>query len=262
MKWGWSLLIPLSLLLWLLTWLLAPDDPGLTTIRVESQVTGLGLADARIVVGDVAYRADEDGEIRIEPFPDGTQVRVSAAGHESMQRPIEDGSAENVTLSLAGVLVLGSVSDAISGQPVDGAEIVVIDADGTEVTSTRTDESGTFVFKFIPEDSSLVVQHELYGDMMEPRGDQRTIGIEMDPPPVTGRVVDAQGQGVAGVEIVGPEAETVSGDGGSFTLNEIGQGSEVVIRHEGREVRTLTVEGADLGDIQLEASTSTPEAGE
>lgn len=262
MMWGWSLLVPVGLLMWVLTWILAPDDPGLTTIRVESQVTGEGLADARIVVGDVVYQADEAGEIRIEPIPDGTEIRVSAAGHESMRQPLEEGDAANVTLSLPGVLVMGAVSDAISRQPVDGAEITVVDALGTPVTSTRTDESGTFVFKFIPEDSSLIVRHDLYGETVEARGDQRSLGIEMEPPPVTGRVVDAQGQGIVGAEVSGPDAETVTGEDGRFTLNGVGQGTDIIVRVEGQDVLSTRIEGADLGEIQVGASSSTPEAGE
>lgn len=262
MRWGWSLLIPLGLLLWMLTWIVTPDDPRLMTIRVESQVTGEGLVDARIVLGDVVYRTEDAGEIRVEPIPDGTLVRVSAAGHESMERPIEDGSRASLTLSLTGVLVMGAVSDALSGQPVDGGEITVVNALGTPVTSTRTDESGTFVFKFIPEDSSLVVRHDIYGETVELRSDQRSIGIEMDPPPVTGRLVDAQRRGIAGADLSGSDAETVSLEDGSFTLKGVGQRSEVVVRVDGREVLRFTVQGAELGDIEIGASSSTPGASE
>lgn len=260
-RWGFSLLLPIALLLWVLVWDLEPEDPQLLAIRAVSQVTGEGIAHASITVDGVPYKTDDAGEIQIDPVPAGTQVVVSAIGYETMQKPL-DGSPDRIEVfSLSGVLIPGMVSDALSGSPVEGAELTVVNASGTPVAATRTDEVGGFVFKLIPEDSRLVVAHEVYGVVEQSLGGRRSANVSLAPPPVSGRLVDERGRGIEGVTIAGPRAETVTGPDGRFTLHPVGQGAEIIVSHVGPDEVTIVVEGSDLGDIVLPSIHATPEAG-
>ncbi len=121
-----------------------------------SQTTGQGIPEALVQVGAATYQADGEGRVLLLPQPVGSRVVASADGHGTVERDVQDANGEMV-LSLSGVLVLGSVTDAVSGIPVEGAEITILNAVGEEVASTRTDDSGTFVFTLIPENAELRV---------------------------------------------------------------------------------------------------------
>lgn len=259
-RWGLGLLVPIAIVLWGFSILLAPDEPDLLRITVESQATGMPIEAASVIVGSARFLTDASGMITIDPVPAGTDVVVSAAGHESAKA--ETGEADEVamTVSLSAVLVIGSVSDIVSGVPVVGAELVVLDAGGEEVTMTRTDESGTFVFKFIPEDAEIVVTHGVYGEYRQALEDRRSLQIQLQPPVVTGRVIDASGQPVAGATISSSHLTSVTDGDGVFTMEGVGQGMEIEIVSEGVVERTFIVDGSELGTIRLSEDPATPEA--
>ena len=237
-----------------------PGDPDLLRITVASQSTGETIEGASVIVDQIRYVTDASGTVTINPVPAGTGVLVSAHGHESSRLEVTSDVGQTVTVSLTAVLVLGSVTDAVSGAPVDGAGIVVLDENGAEVASTRTDGSGTFVFKLIPEDSAIVVTHDIYGEDRQRLDDQRSLRIQLDPPTVTGKVVDESGQPVAGASVRSALAETVTGVDGTFTIEGVGQGIELTVEPEGRGSRTVTVSGTDLGVIEIPAAGASPEA--
>lgn len=260
LRWGMALLLPIALLLWMISVALLPADPDLLRITVESQVTGKSIEGATVVVDQLRYVTDASGTITIEPVPAGTDVRVSAPGHESAGTATTGDSGASLVVSLSAVLVLGSVTDIVSGAPVEGADIVVLDAEGEEVATTRTDRSGTFVFKFIPEDAEIAVTHDVYGEYRQRLDHRRSLLIQLDPPPVTGLVVDATGAPIAGATITGGRENVVTGADGTFTAGGIGQEMELTIMKEGIGSANVTVSGTDLGAIRIPASGSTPEA--
>lgn len=262
-RWAFSLLLPLALLLWSLSLFLAPGDPPLLEIDVVSQTTGRGIDGALVRVGDASYRADGQGMVILPPQSTGSRVVASAEGHETVTDQVEDSDGDMV-LSLSGVLVLGSVSDAVSGVPVEGASIAIIDCSGQEVTTTHTDESGTFVFTMIPEDAELVLQHDIYGERREPIGTRRELRIQLSPPAVTGQVVDAAGTPVAGAVLAAGQVQARTDENGAFRLNGVGQGAELTIEGPGRSL-SVEVRGSDLGTITLAdatpAAVASPESG-
>lgn len=261
-RWGFSLLAPLALLLWVVSADVMPRDRDLITVRAESRVTGEGIANAMVTVGETRYRTSDVGEIRIEPVLAGTDVTVAAAGYETMHSEVAEAADNDIVVSLTGVLVLGTITDALSGSPVEGAELVVHDGSGTPVATNRTDEAGSFVFKLIPEDATVRIHHDVYGEVIHVLGSRRSLSIRLEPPPVTGRVVNGAGEPIAGVRITGPNLEAVGEVDGSFRLHPIGQGSEITLSASNGQSRTVTVDGTDLGDIVVPDEAATPEGGE
>jgi hypothetical protein len=259
--WSLSLLLPISVVWWIISLLVAPAEPDLLVIRVESQVTGARMPDAVIQVGELRYDADEQGEITIHPVDVGTTIAVTAAGHESLRREVPEPGFGTLTLSLSGVLVYGSIVDALTDQPVAGADVSVPGPEGDIIASAHTDDFGSFIFKFIPEDATLVIADDVYGASTHALEGQRSVLIALDPPPVTGRVVDDAGQPLAGVVITHGQASIQADGAGRFTLTEIGQGAEVVLSLDGTSA-TVNVEGRDLGDIVLQGPAATPDAGD
>lgn len=252
-RWALSVLLPLALLFWAISLLLAPGEPPRLEIDVVSQTTGRGIGDALVRVGDLSYRADGNGTIVLPPQPAGSRVVASADGHETASRDVRESEGVMV-LSLSGVLVLGTVSDAVSGVPVEGATITILGPSEEEVTSTRTDASGTFVFTMIPEDAELVVRHDVYGAWRESIGDRRELRIQLVPPVVTGRVVDAGGQPVEGATLTAGQARARTDAAGQFRLEGAGQGTVVTIESATGN-GSVEVRGTDLGTIPLPAAT-------
>lgn len=257
-RWTLSFLVPIALLLWLGSLLFAPGDPPRLEIDVVSQTTGRGIPGALVQVGAATYRADDMGQVLLKPQPVGSRVVASADGHGTVEREVQDADGEMV-LSLSGVLVLGSVTDAVSGVPVEGAEIAIIDASGDEVASTRTDDSGTFVFTLIPENADLVLRHDVYGETREQLGARRELRIQLAPPPVAGTVVDDSGEPLQGVKVSAGSVQTETDADGRFRLEGVGQGIGLTVTGTEGSSSTIEVRGTDLGIIVL--GDATPEAG-
>lgn len=249
-RWALSLLVPLSLLLWAVTSLIAPGDLPRLRIDVVSQTTGRGIEGALVQVGETIYRADANGRVVLEPQRVGSHLVASAEGHGTVERDVEEVDGE-MMLSLSGVLVLGSVTDAASGLPVEGATIAILDRSGHEVTSTRTDASGTFVFTMIPEDAELAVRHDVYGETRQLIGSRRELRIQLAPPPVIGIIVDAAGQPVGDAEVSAGGVEAQTGPNGSFRLEGVGQGTALQVTDAGGSRASVDVQGTDLGTIVL-----------
>src|SRR5687767_1726205 len=92
LRWGQGLLFPVALLLWAASLLMAPESPHLLRVSVESQATGETIEGASVTVGDVRYLTNASGSITIDPVPVGTEVLVSASGHESARSEMVEGS--------------------------------------------------------------------------------------------------------------------------------------------------------------------------
>lgn len=259
-RWGWTLLLPAAIMLWLLSLLVAPEEPDLLTITVESQVAGRGIESAEVLIGETRYLTDVGGRIIVEPVPQGTLIIVSADGHETMRQEVADEHVGDVTVSLSGVLLSGTVTDRVSNEPVSDAEITILDAKGGNVATTGTDRSGMFVFKLVPEDAEIVVRHAVYGEYRQPVQERRSMNLELEPPAVSGRVVDADGRPVTGIEVSGENTSTTTDDQGRFSLDGVGQGSGIVLRGEQGEEITILAEGSDLGDIALPVAAPSPMA--
>jgi hypothetical protein len=259
-RWGLAIIFPFAVVLWLLSLVFAPGDPDVLTIRVISQVTGEAIDGATVIVDEARYITDEDGTIRIDPMEPGTHIAVSASGYETMGRDLNADHHGDLTFSLSGILVMGALTDAVSGEPVAGATISAIGRDGEKLATSRTDDGGGFVFKLIPEDARLEIVDEIYGASVHPIGDSRIVSIPLDPPPVRGRVVDQAGLPVGEATVSDGQARVTSGPDGAFTLDPVGQGSEVEVSADGHGATTILIEGTDLGDLVLAAPSATPAA--
>lgn len=81
--------------------------------------------------------------------------------------------AQDATVGLA--LVSGHVLDTESGEPIEGAEVILV-GEGTE-TRRETDDSGFFMFPRVPRgEYELIVEHLAYGarsDALEVVGSER-----------------------------------------------------------------------------------------
>ncbi len=257
-RWSLSLIVPVAILFWAVSLIFAPGPPPRLEIDVVSQTTGRGIPGALVQVGAAVYRADDRGRVLLRPQPVGSSVVASADGHGTVKREVEDADGEMV-LSLSGVLVLGSVTDAVSGVPVEGAEITIINSLGEEVAATRTDESGTFVFTLIPENAELVLRHDVYGETREELGSRRELRIQLTPPPVTGTVVDGTEQPVEGVIVSAGRVQTQTDADGTFRLDGVGQGADLTLTGAQGRSSAVEVRGTDLGAVVL--GDANPEAG-
>ncbi|MDX2011184.1 MAG: carboxypeptidase-like regulatory domain-containing protein [Myxococcaceae bacterium] len=149
---------------------------------------------------------DAAGRFVLEPRPPGEQVWLTA------QAPgCADGSPERVTIAprLAEVRlsvrcaasVRGQVLDA-DGSPVPGARITTKGA--ANDLDTQSTVTGHFSLQLEPGTVQLVVEHPRYRPLRQPvtaPSAQELVLVLDAGGSVAGRVVDAQGRGLAGVEV-------------------------------------------------------------
>ncbi len=175
-------------------------------------------------------RSGPQGEFTLRRLNEGvyTVRAVSRADAPAARTGVAAGS-EGVVVALArGRAIDGSVVDGRDGSPIAGAEVILLTGlSSLTVPEKRaeTGETGTFEIRGVPFDGNqkkLRVSHPAFGRAKEVRlADGPGAGpvrIELFPlDRISGRVVDAAGNGVAGARVV-LDGSAISTADGSFTL--------------------------------------------
>lgn len=127
----------------------------------------------------------------------------------------------------------GTVRDAYSGDPVDGAEVR---ANGTAVT---TDGGGRFQFD-VPVDGSITVSRDAYEATEVPApGEDNSLDITIRPTTLTGKVTNSRnGDPVVGatVEVSGPSqssSTTVTDSDGEYLLADVPPEATITVSFNG-----------------------------
>ncbi|MEM3042136.1 MAG: carboxypeptidase regulatory-like domain-containing protein [Thermoplasmata archaeon] len=143
-------------------------------------------------------------------------IKVEAVGFLSFSGAMDVVEAKrerkDVTISAApaaGTRVGGTVKDKKTSAPVAGAEVTLIDADGTR-NSVTTDASGSYSILTYPGNFTLeasALNYFLYRQKLEVGQSDVTVGIELSPIPervysVWGYVLDAAGLPVQSARVI------------------------------------------------------------
>lgn len=178
------------------------DAPGKPVANAEVFLTGVGLWPAARCV------ADEQGECLIRALPAG-QYGARARRERRVAPPsptvsVVPGERARVELTLEdGAEIRGVVLDAASQRPLGGAQVSVYDVTpGLEAASVSTDAQGFFAFHGLwPGEVRLDVVRPGYAahsqELTLPVRGPLTLALRGSAA-VTGHVVDAQGEPIAG----------------------------------------------------------------
>ncbi len=158
-----------------------------------------------------------------------------------------------------GATLTGSVTEAISGDPLEGISVVVMNSDGYHVNSDSTDASGVYVIDGLPSDTYYVATSsspdhidELYDDVSCADGPPTGCSVDAGTP-----VVLANGTTTGGIDFVLDRGGAISGSVVDSATGVAPPGSTNMRLYDGAGayISTLSVYGSDYTVGGLEPGT-------
>lgn len=173
-------MLPLALLLVLLTATFAEPRQDVLVVQVVSAVSGDPVQGALVIVGDRRYLGDEDGKVRVSRPVEEADIGVEVDGFgrvDGPSRPI----GGVLVIQMQPALVRGVVRDMTTGNPIPGADVVLVDGAGAPLATLRTDSHGAFIFKDIPGNASIRANAAGYDRDSIPVATRQRIDIALVP---------------------------------------------------------------------------------
>ncbi|RDY67621.1 PEGA domain-containing protein, partial [Halobacillus trueperi] len=139
------------------------DEPGTLSVNVRDRMTGVPISGASVTVtlpdGTVIGSGvtDGNGDVIITGLPTGELILSVAAENyitETQTIVIEANEVLELAVTLQRIplgRVIGQVVDQETTFPITGALVELINAAGTIIASSTTDEEGLFGFEDVPE---------------------------------------------------------------------------------------------------------------
>ncbi|MFC2170454.1 carboxypeptidase regulatory-like domain-containing protein [Calditrichota bacterium] len=131
--------------------LFTPGAPD-ASIRgiISDENTGDPIAAARVRFCNFAIETDEEGFYGIPDFFSGPYVlTVEALGYETYRdtelEVAEGGNTIEIELTPLATTIMGTVTDAITEEAIEDAEVTVYDSEGETVAEVVTDEGGQYL---------------------------------------------------------------------------------------------------------------------
>ncbi|HCJ09660.1 MAG TPA: hypothetical protein DHW14_00640 [Clostridiales bacterium] len=229
---------------------LAPQ-PASVSGTVTSAATGRPLAGARVVVMDQAgihvttVLTDGAGRYEVEGLAAGSYTLLFQAADFRSERTgvsLDPGDAVVVDQALEpdpGAL-RGTVTDAVTGEPLAGAAAVLRTAAGVPVGSALTDDRGVFLLPGLapsPNYKLTVTRSDYASEALSvavTAGQTTEVAVALEPQPgrVTGTVTRAAtGRPLPGVEVLAftsggvPAGRSVTGPDGRYLVEGLAPGS-------------------------------------
>lgn len=251
--WGYSLVLPVTLVLLVVTlWSSGRASSSLLELRVDNSVSSEQVQGAIVMVDGLSYITDETGSILIDRPGDGTDITVAADGFKPLTGRVYDSSGQVQTMQLSPSIVNGIVRDAQTQEPLSGAAVSLLTPQGDEVSSTRTDDAGGYVFKDLPDGARLKVDVSAYGSVEQAVDGQSSVNIEMTRAVVSGVVNDDAGNPVQGAIVQSGDIRHVTSNDGFFTLEGFPPGEGLTITASGFQSLSLPINGERMENVQLE----------
>jgi len=216
---------------------------------VVDRITGAAIAGATVETATGTYQTDGAGRVRI-PRTTAGPWRISAPDYDAVAvDPVQE--ARRLRVLLRPNVVRGSVVRNGDGSPLGGV-LVRAEVAGVTVVSTRTDDSGAYVLRGVPEGATLVFEHEDFATATLVLGsEQLTADVALKPDVLHGVLRDSSGNPVPG--IVAAASGWVQADAdGRYRLKGVAPGERVVFKAPGFRAVEATVPESFMLDVTLE----------
>lgn len=222
---------PAALFFLLLAALLAgcSSQPVVLTGTITDAYTGAPIPQADVVIGNTQLSTDDAGTFSTPRWRKSDTLSVSAPNYEPLSLPLADhpeiaaSDALTITLntSLRPNTLAGQVTDAYTGDPVAGAEVVA-SFNVTDTLSATTDAEGRYSLAGVPETVRLAVTAPDYAPAEATVSRATVHDLALRPNVLAGKVTDRfSGEGVAGATVRVGTAEGVTGPDGSYRVEGV-----------------------------------------
>ena len=253
LTWQFSLILPVALLLAIGTWIWydtrGADAVELTVVGIPQ---GEAISGATVSGGEVEYRTGADGRVDVS-LPEGEQgVVIQAPGFHAVEGRLSGESLRAQQIVLRPNVLTGSLTDQASGGAIANATVIALDAEGREVASSQTDETGTYRLENLPPSGTIAIDAGKYGQHTAPIDQIVTLDLALSVQTATGTVMNADGEPVQGAVVQSGDATTVSAKDGTYQLDGVSEGDEIVIRASGFESQTSSIgPGGEIAEVRL-----------
>ncbi|MFO7169510.1 MAG: putative glycoside hydrolase [Chloroflexota bacterium] len=226
------------------------------TGTITDAYTGQPVGAAQITLGSNTLTTDAAGNYQIPRWSIKDQLTVSASGYEpvtidlatkpQLERP-QPPAVSLDTIAIRPNTLSGVITDAYTGEPVDGALVKVTDA-----ISATTAADGSFSLAGLPESFVVEITKEDYEPLSESLARTTTFDAAIRPNVLTGQVTDRfSGAPVAGATVRAGEASAETDAEGRYRLVGVPEQATVTVDAEGYAELTQPVERVTTLDAVL-----------
>ncbi|MGB5932101.1 MAG: putative glycoside hydrolase, partial [Anaerolineae bacterium] len=244
-------LLTLSLLVAVMAWLLYLDEKVVLGI-VADELTGLPLAGAVVTIGETVQATDDQGRFRFQGLRGNLAVSVQAEGYLETRGRIEVGGlfAKEFPLEviLSPNLLIGTVRDGESGQPVPGAKI----STGRQIT--WSDAQGSFTFRRLKIGATISILAPGYEPGEAVFQGEEAQEIPLQPRITAVEVKDERGFPIAEAVVWAGEGVAERGQEGVFFLRRLKDGAQISVLAEGYYGAEVIYEGHSPLEVVLQRS--------
>jgi len=244
-------LLTFLLLTAVMTWFLYLDEKVVLGI-VTDELSGLPLAGAVVTLGETVQATDDQGRFYFQGLKGDLSVSVQAEGYLETRGSIEVGGlfAKEFPLEviLRPNLLMGTVRDGETGEPVPGAKI------STGKKITWSDAQGGFTFRRLKRGATISIVAPGYepGEAVF-RGEEAQ-EILLQPWITVVEVKDEGGFPIAEAVVTAGEEVAERGQEGVFFLRRVKEGAQLSVLAEGYYGAEFIYEGHSPLEVVLERS--------
>ena len=186
-SWWYSLIFALPMLILLgmgLNSLLSGSASAAEVdVAVTDSATGQALQGAIVTVGDQQISTNDKGIATVKRPDDAQSITVQAVNYEPMWGTIDKSSKTEQAVALRSTTVSGVLTDAVTGQPIAGARVVVMDANGPTEISATTAADGTYTVKGVPSGATIQAESSAYQTTSTQPNGSNKVDMAMAPAP-------------------------------------------------------------------------------
>ena len=222
---------PAAWLLLLLTTMLVgcSSRQVVLTGTITDAYTGAPVPQARVAVGATSSSTDANGVFSTNQWQKTDTLAVSAPNYEALNVPLtgrpELAASDALTFTLDTPLrpnaLGGVVSDAYTGKPVAGVQLVASFATTSTISAT-TDDAGRYSLVGLPEQFTLNASAPAYVTVTQSLSRTTSLELSLRPNVLAGKVTDRfSGQGVGGAKVRVGSASALTAADGSYRIEMI-----------------------------------------
>lgn len=159
----------------------------------------------------------------------------------------------------------GKVTNAYTGAPMPGVTVLLQSASAVATTNgtgaapvaavsitTTTAPDGTFSFAKAPEAPIVSVSVDGYAPQRMEAGGKSALSIALVPNRLSGKVLGADGKGIAGARIFAGTASTVAGPDGGYQIKDLPADRKLVVKAAGHLAKSVEFGKVGTLDITLD----------